>query len=194
MVRPVWLTSAPVRLLPIRLTVDRGRRREVVAVVPATPRMTVTCRCSVGSPLIWTCSVVAGRRVDELEHVVVHQERRVGERQRRSSCWRRDRGAERGRPCPVLVGVHQEVDPLDRHVRQSGHERVAVREPVADRDGDVVPCLDAGLLGAEETLQEVADMGKISVRRIAVLGSLRGPAGVPSRGDFGCLKEVIPLK
>ena len=46
--RPVWLTAAPVRLLPIRLTVD-PLATEVVAVVPATPRRTVTFSVLVGS-------------------------------------------------------------------------------------------------------------------------------------------------
>ena len=53
--------------------------------------------------------------------------------------------------------VHQEVNALDRHIRQPGNERVAVGEPVPHGDGDVIPCFDAGLLGAEEALKKVAD-------------------------------------
>ena len=88
---------------------------------------------------------------------------------------------ERGRPVPVLVGVHQEVDALDRHVRQPGDKRVAVGKPVADRDGDVVPRFDAGLLGAEKPLKEIGGHGKISGQLFADLGRLHCPAGVPSR-------------
>ncbi len=78
-VRPVWLTSAPVRLLPIRLTtvaVDSV----VVAVVPATPRMTVIVerRRRVAVDLDTLGRPVG---VDQLEDVVIHQERRVAEHQ-----------------------------------------------------------------------------------------------------------------
>ena len=78
-VRPVWLTSAPVRLLPIRLTVD-PLATEVVAVVPATPRITVTV-CAAGR-VAADLDVLArsAGRVDELQDVVIHQERRVAQR------------------------------------------------------------------------------------------------------------------
>ena len=81
-VRPVWLTSAPVRLLPIRLTRRAvGERRLGGRAGDAAGDGDVSSSRS-GRPMIWTCSVVAGGGVDELEHVVVHQERCVGQRER----------------------------------------------------------------------------------------------------------------
>ena len=124
--------------------------------------------------------------VDELEHVVIHQERAVAECKPGGRA-RRDRDGEGRRPVPVLVGVHEEVDALDRHVRQPGDERVAVGEPVPHGDGDIVPCFDAGLLGAEKPLKEIGRHGKvISEQRFADLGRLHCPAGVHSR----CLSVV----
>ena len=55
-VRPVWLTSAPLRLLPIRLTAEPLATLDS-AVVPAVPRTTLNVVALVGSPLIWTYSV-----------------------------------------------------------------------------------------------------------------------------------------
>ena len=80
-VRPVWLTSAPLRLLPIKLTVE-PLATLASGVVPAVPRITLNVvelgRVAADLDVFG----VPGRRVDELKHVVVHQERRVGGRDR----------------------------------------------------------------------------------------------------------------
>ena len=104
-----------------------------MAVVPETPRITLNVFVLVGSPLICTYSVVAGRRVDELE--ARRDSSGTSQSPSVSAVVVRggDGGGERGRAAPVLVRVHQEVDALDRNVGQPGDERVAVREPVPDR-------------------------------------------------------------
>ena len=116
--------------------------------VPAVPRGHVDRRRAGRVAADLHVLGVARRAVDELETSWFI--RNVASASVSGSSRRRDRRAERGGPRPVLVGVHQEVDPLDRDVRQSGHERVAVGEPVADRDGNVVACFDPGLLGSKK--------------------------------------------
>ena len=59
-VRPVWLTSAPLRLLPIRLTVEPlvTLERQRCRRAGRTPRITLNVVELVGSPLICTYSVL----------------------------------------------------------------------------------------------------------------------------------------
>ena len=53
------------------------------------------------------------------------------------------------------MGVHQKIYTLDRHVWQSGNQRVSIGPPVTDRDGDIIACFYTGLAGAKITLEEV---------------------------------------
>ena len=61
------------------------------------------------------------------------------------------------------MGVHLEVDTFDRYVRQPRDQRVAVGEPVSDRDGDVVAGFNSGLLRAQKTLKKVSHGERLSV-------------------------------
>ena len=150
---------------------SRWRREVVSPWCRTTPRITVIVVVLVGSPLIWTRSTLpvalsTSSSTSWFIRNVASAERQaglVGAGRPRRRAW--------STAVPVLVGVHQEVDALDRHVRQPGHERVAVGEPVADRDGDVVPRFDTGLLGAEEPLKKIGRHGKvISVQRSRISG------------------------
>ena len=148
-----------------------------------SPRITLNVVELVGSPSIWTRSMLpvtlsttssTSWFIRKVASAVVND------------VWplSRDRGAERGRAGAIPMRVH-ENQPLDGHVRQSSDERISVGEPVTDSSfcysgfhagGWSFPPASAYRYAGQTISSSLS-----RARRVVVEGS------VSVKPDFGCL-------